>query len=500
MKIVGSGLLIPTPWLGLLFVLFHALIWARTGYYPGTSGGDDQWFSESAYYFLRDGVLRRPMHDDELGSLSHDFLPPLTNLVQAAFFAVFGVTQFSGSAQSSFWCLAVSVLIFVMVRLRGGTEGNAFLASIAIFGSQIVLDILIHIRFEPVQVFFFLLFLACDFVEKTSRLSAREVLAYRFVEGLSLGLACIAYYPIGPFVLVAGLLNHYPEKLRADRNLTASLLGGGIVAITFLAYVAQCVSCFFHQVVVTGVSEYLSLSNLWFMVRELPQDLFGALSLIEVAVMVGLCARYLRQPGKSNFGVMLVVLMAPVFVYARPSQAALPIILCVIDMAAAEASQVRSMSRFAVGILAIIGTAKIGLLAATSYIQRDGRDYRHVVAAFERLIIRPGDIVAMTGQAWLALRPRTDRDQLHHLLDAKVPDAFISSSKVLFSESLTDRLTYVIVLDGMLGPVRASYPIIDRMFASGALKLAFEVNPPFRELPWARRSPYKLVVFERVRP
>lgn len=500
MKIIGSGVLVPTLSLGLLFALFHALIWARTGYYPGTSTGDDLWFSESAYYFIRDGVLRRPMHDDELGSLTRDFLPPLTNLIQAAFFAVFGVNQFSTNAQSSFWCLAVSALVFVMVRLRGGSEGNAFLASIALFGSQIVLDVLIHVRFEPVQVFFFLLFMACDFVEKMSRLTAREMITYRFVEGLSLGLACIAYYPIAPFVLVAGLLNYYPDKLRAGRNLAAALGGGGVVAVAFLAYIAQCVSCFFHQVIVTGVSEYLSISNLWFMFRELPNNLLGVLSLLEVLALVGLCAYYLRQPDKRSFGVMLAVLIAPVFVYARPSQAALPIILCLVDMAAGDLRQARSMLRFTVGIMAIVGAAKIGMMALTAYVQRDGRDYRHVAAALDRLTFGPDDVIVMTGQAWLALRPRTNRDQLHHLIDADIPDAFISSSKILFDDKLIDRLRYAVVVDGKVDTVRESYPMIDRMFASGVLKLAFQVKPPFLDLPWARTSPYHLLVFEKVRP
>ena len=121
MKIVGSGPLKPALWLSLLFALFHALIWARTGYFPGASTGDDQWFSESAYYLLSEGALRRPMHDDELGSLNHDFLPPLTNLVQAGMFLVFGIGQFGTNAQSSLWCLAISILVFAMVLIPAST-------------------------------------------------------------------------------------------------------------------------------------------------------------------------------------------------------------------------------------------------------------------------------------------------------------------------------------------------------------------------------------------
>jgi hypothetical protein len=500
MKILGSGLLTPTLSLGVLFALFHALIWARTGYYPGTSTGDDLWFSESAYYLINEGALRRPMHDDELGSLTHDFLPPLTNLVQAVFFLIFGVGQFSTNAQSSLWCLLVSALVFVVVRIRGGTEGNAFLASIAIFGSQIVLDVLIHVRFEPIQIFFFLLFVACDFVEKMSRLPARQILVYRFVEGLSLGLSCIAYYPIAPFILVAGLLNYYPDKLRLDRNLLAALAGGGLVGLVFLAYVAQCVSCFFYQVIVTGVSEYLSLKNLWFVLRGMPDNLFGMLSFLELAAVIGLCGYELHNPAKRNFGITLAILILPVFVYARPSQAALPIILCLIDLASGEPKRRHSLFRFAVGIVAIMGAAKVGLIATTAYIQRDGRDYRRVTDQLERMRFGPDDLIAMTGQAWLALRPRTNRDQLHHLIDKDIPDAYISSSKVLFTERLAARLRYAVILDGMVDIVRASYPILDRMFAAGELKLAFVVMTPFQDLPWASLPPYRLLVFEKARP
>jgi hypothetical protein len=158
------------------------------------------------------------------------------------------------------------------------------------------------------------------------------------------------------------------------------------------------------------------------------------------------------------------------------------------------------MFRFAVGVMAILGTVKIGLVSLTAHVQREGRDYRYVVTALERLKFGPDDVIVMTGQAWLALRPRTGATQLHHLIDANVPDAFISSSKILFSDRLGDRLRYAVILDGMVDTVRESYPLIDRMFASGELKLAFEVKPPFQDLPWARSSPYHLLVFEKVRP
>jgi len=86
------------------------------------------------------------------------------------------------------------------------------------------------------------------------------------------------------------------------------------------------------------------------------------------------------------------------------------------------------------------------------------------------------------------------------LIDAEVPDAHISSSKILFSDELETKLRYVIVLNGMIDVVRASYPVLDRMFVSGRLRRAFEVRPPFQDLPWAQTSPYHLIVYEAVRP
>ncbi|MBM3602048.1 MAG: hypothetical protein FJX35_27970 [Alphaproteobacteria bacterium] len=486
--------------LGALFALFQALIWLRTGYYPAAASGDDLWFSESAYYLLHDGALRRPMHDDDLGSLTYDFLPPLSNLVQAGVFMIFGVTQFAMLAQSSLWCTLISALVFVMARVHGADGVDAFLASMAIYGSQIVLDVLIHVRFEQIQFFFFLVFMACDFAEKTSQPSNRAMLAYRFTEGLALGAACIAYYPMAPFVLLAGLFNYYPDKLKMDRNLAATILGGAVVGGLFLAYVAHCVTCFFYQVIVTGVSEYLALQNLWFIFVEIPGTLFGVLSVIELFMLMGMCVFYVLQPAKRNFGMMLAVLTVPVFVYARPSQAALPIILCLIDMASADFKERTRLFRFFVGVMAVIGLGKVSLVAATAYIQREGRDYRHVERALAGLRIGPDDLVATTGQAWLALRPRLAHDQLHHLIDAEVPDAHISSSKILFSDELETKLRYVIVLNGMIDVVRASYPVLDRMFVSGRLRRAFEVRPPFQDLPWAQTSPYHLIVYEAVRP
>ena len=61
--------------------------------------------------------------------------------------------------------------------------------------------------------------------------------------------------------------------------------------------------------------------------------------------------------------------------------------------------------------------AMVAMMAITVVFQREGRDYHVVQRELDRLAIGPGDLVATTGQAWLALRPRLGDAQLDEFLD-----------------------------------------------------------------------------------
>src|SRR5258706_16111822 len=105
--------------LALAWTAITVVLVARAGLYPAVMTGDEIWFSESALQFLQDGVPRRLIHADLVGSAEADFLPPIIMLVQAAAFLLLGVTPLAIAAQSILAPLAVVALVFLIARRAG---------------------------------------------------------------------------------------------------------------------------------------------------------------------------------------------------------------------------------------------------------------------------------------------------------------------------------------------------------------------------------------------
>src|SRR5215468_6788460 len=82
-----------------VFVLI--LIWARTALVPGASTGDEVWWSESGYFFMKEGVLRWACMANDKGSQILSYWPPLPALVQALMLKLFGVNAWGINAQTS---------------------------------------------------------------------------------------------------------------------------------------------------------------------------------------------------------------------------------------------------------------------------------------------------------------------------------------------------------------------------------------------------------------
>src|ERR1035441_7067666 len=60
-----------------------AINWWRTGRVPAASCGDEMWWSESAYWFLKEGTLRWDCMNDDRGCAVVSYWPPAAPLLQA---------------------------------------------------------------------------------------------------------------------------------------------------------------------------------------------------------------------------------------------------------------------------------------------------------------------------------------------------------------------------------------------------------------------------------
>src|ERR1039457_3199513 len=92
------------------------ILWARTRIVPAASGGDEVWWSESGYQFMHEGVLRWACLDDDKGSGTLSFWPPIAPLVQALMMTVFGVNSFGIYAQSSLVCTLIMIFVYLLCR------------------------------------------------------------------------------------------------------------------------------------------------------------------------------------------------------------------------------------------------------------------------------------------------------------------------------------------------------------------------------------------------
>src|SRR5262245_56354219 len=88
-KLVGAGSSLGTKMalVAVSFVLF--VLWSRTALVPGASTGDEVWWSESGYHFMKEGVLKWSCMADDKGSAIVSYWPPVPALLQALMMSVF---------------------------------------------------------------------------------------------------------------------------------------------------------------------------------------------------------------------------------------------------------------------------------------------------------------------------------------------------------------------------------------------------------------------------
>lgn len=500
----------PRFWAPAGFLLaVQGMLWYRTGLYPAASTADDAWFSEAAYYFLHDGVLRRPWTADDLGGALKDFFPPVTSLIQAAFFKIFGFTAFGEMAQSSFACTLLSLLVTILVRRTGAAMWLALTAGIAIFGLQIVLEQVTRVRPEQwVTIFLMLCFLLRDMARDRDK----GALFLAFGAGLFLGVACVAYYPSGPFVLIAGFIGTSLSRPSARRMALAQFIGGAVILLLFILYVSPAWHDFFAQELGTG-HHYFTLEHLLMPLTGLfvaPehgswQGPFRFIMMAWEAALVAIACGLLlwkvpSGPARGYAWAALVLL--PLFpLMGTPVTLVAAGIFFVLALASSASMAVpRNVARIAVAgivVLALVGFAKVSALALVSYLQRNGRDYAAVSAQLDRLIVEPGR-VGVDRAEWLALRPRLGREDLHWMMQSEYYEDFIFRSMVLRGPNASQNFRYLVLEPKRtLDTIARDYPGFRADIAAGRWRQIGRVTLPFRSLPLARNAPYDMIVYRR---
>lgn len=474
-----------TPFAGAVLGFVLGALWLRTGWVPSPSGGDEVWWSEAGYQWLQDGVLRWACLDDENGSAVMSFWPPLAALLQAGAMRLCGVTGFGVSVQSSLVATLVVLGVFRVGQLLGFSRARALLAGAAVFGLLLVERRLLQVRLENLTAFCAISFFALLF----SSLRGRMLLA-----GAAVGLGVMAYYPQAPFLLLASCAAVWAAGRRSPRELGQFVAGGALVALLAAAWILPHWELFRAQVLHTGSDRYFSAAN----VLRPFTALGSANALGERAIQLekwlvlalgAFMAARGGEPRRRALGWFAALGSLPMF-FLDPSPQVFPGVIAVVLLFTWNGNP----AAVAQAGLAGLAVVKLALTLFTGWHQRTARDYepvaREILAA-----VAPGARLAISQEAWLALRPHVDAANLH-LLVVGYTTAH-QRPRAALSPRAAREIDYVILRRDRAEATAQAYPALGAALRDGQFVAERTIAPPLAPLPWSRVATYQLTVYRR---
>ncbi len=496
---IRSSLLLPAAAAIFVAVIF----WAKSGLVPAASTGDEMWFSDAPYFFLKDGIFRTPILDDDTGRGVCEILLNMTAIVQIGMLWLFGVTPFGILVQIALTCSLIMVGVYLLCRNLDASKNASMLASVAIWGSFVAERQLDKLRCEAwttiATIFSILLLLKGH---PGNGLSKKWSLA---MAGVFLGIGLTAYFPQSPAFLLAWLVAFF---ILFGINFKASAwtaLGFSPIALGYAAWLAVHWGFFQSQVIHVGVEHYLSASNIISPFKALlyPSDFSVWLEAVENLAMLSaaaLCVIQCHDRRIKAVAAMAATSSLPMFMYDIPRLSAPSVLMISVLFALAAKSgsiglhpRSRIAELFKVSLI-VLALVKLSLLAATAVLQYEGRRYDPVVKSLRETITQPGP-VAISKRAWLALREITTAENLHflpftHQTLPNIPKAAKGEGALLFYR-------YLVLEPETLPTLYQHYPWIKQGIASGAFKLVKSIRPKCLKLPWAPQHVYNLDVYER---
>lgn len=475
----------------ILLVTLLGMVWARTGLVPAASCGDEVWWSESGYWLAKEGVLKWEIMDDDRGSGSRSFWPPVLPTVQAFFIRCLGLNSFSIYAQSSLHCTLLVLLVYLIGRQRGLDFHGAVLAGVGALGIFTVQRSFVQVRMESATALAMLAFLWLH-----GEASRRGRQGYDFLAGLVLGIGVMAYYPLSPFLIAGALFTLIIE--RNSQALSRVVVGGVPVALAAGLWILPHWKEFFQQVLDTGSQRYLSLSSLGHFVAgnlqalslrnlpKVPELLIGGGLLVWKTLG--------HRPQDRSWIIYGWCLLAPLFLINPPHL--LAAYLCVWILVCGTPAQKPKLERV-LGLvrvaLATLAFGQFALISLTAVIQHQGRDYSSVKEVLDSIPLEDKGKIAISQRAWLGLRRRAQPDQLH-LLVYSGPSQ-LNASRILKEEDSGLKFDVLVLETNKIEILSRLYPWIGEGIRNGTFKQVERIRPEFRPLPWARNFCYDLTVF-----
>ncbi len=493
----------------LLFQL--AVVWLRTPFLPAACSGDEVWFSESGYYLLNEGLLKRPMFADAMGSAVHDMYPPMIAIGQCASFAIFGVNAFGMMAISSV-AFTATVLLFYLNCRRLVSCNIALLATLALLGPAMIERHILSVRPETLIPPLFLAFLYVW----SSPNRERWLGSYGFLAGLFASLACICYYPQSPFVLIGILLIALPSSRKEFKSFGWFLAGSSLVLVAVIIWIGVYWDYFYSQVIDLGHKYYPSaLSGLVpaSVLNSLPSvsRSKGLINNLAWGEFVGLFALTVHVAIKNfrenqfltRLSLAALAGLAPIFFIPYPEPlmllhgAVLGLYILAVSWQPSNTSLTNLCIATTLSILAMVSSLKTVTMLSVVELEKSARSYAPIEGGITATVCKPGKI-GFTQRAWLALRKTHGVDDIHFMVDYLAsPQCTELRSLVLRDSKYLPEFSYFVIEHAQLERLQTAYPLLRGAIESGEFVELARITAPKLNISITKSEPYNIVIFGR---
>lgn len=473
------------------------MVWARTGLVPAASGGDEVWWSESGYWLAQEGSLKWKVMDDDRGSGTTSYWPPVLPIVQGFFIKVFGLSSFSIYAQSSLHCTILIILVYLMGRQRGLAINDSVYLGIGALGLFSVRKSFFQVRMESVTA---LASLAFIYLHSKAVCTGRK--NFDYLAGMVLSIGIMAYYPLSPFLMASVLLVLIYEKNKeSSKRIIIGLLP---IAVISALWILSGWDKFYLQVLDTGTKHYFSFLSLKTSLIETSKtrNANEILKFLEVIVFGGLLiwqsSKFKTKKNNKNLILMGWCMFAPILFIKTPF--ILVAYLCAYVLFLGSSTGNTKEKTFLKNIrvcCALLAIIQILVICFTAVYQFSGRNYAEIKREIIKSLSENEGKIAISQRAWLALREKARPDQLHLLVYAG--PSKLNASRVLKGTNAETMFEVLVLETDKIKRISEIYPWIGRVISNGSFHQVQRIQPKFSSLPWASNPCYDLTIFEKTK-
>jgi len=511
---------------GVLLIVVHFLCLGR---YPSL-GGDEVYFSPTAYSLVTHGVFARTIHPGPAGFSVRDYFPPVITLLMAGSYELFGFGGWQTRLVTLLCGLAAAFVLFFLVKRMTGNLKAALLACAVFAVDPEVVHSWQTGHYESVFELVAVLTLYLGVLSLSY--TGRRLVGIWGLAGVSTALLAITYYPFAlpgwliSLLMLRALLWQGREVDAAQKRRATAAFGIGALLVfgPFLWHVSVNPHLFRLQIIdqlgiYSGaahgggagiVHTILSEPSRYFtyMVKD-----FGLIEVALNAAAVFILLRARRQgspPGEQDFRPLVLgsiaIWLGFLFFYGAKEAKffgdVAPYSACAVALAWLEVSRQRGdatqaapAGRAFLSLTALclaVGTGLVGLIGYTVLRQWGGRDY----PAFARMltsVIPPGVNVVGPQSVWYALAPQ-DHLRLYTVGGEQI-EGPTGTSQLNDLQSLRS-VDYVVLpadefsglmLNGLVANVHSHFTFVRR------------VRVPCVLLPWSKTAPYDVDVYVKRR-